>query len=191
MTTERVPVYGYDDYAAIDDGHRYQVLEGALIVTPSPSFRHQSLVLDLGALLRAHVRENRLGRVAIAPFDVILAEGRPGTILQPDILFVAAHRVQAFTSKGFEGAPDLVVEVLSPSNARLDTVGKLALYAKFGVPEVWFVPFEFERIEVLLRAVDGQYGDPQLYGRGQQLRSEALPGLELAIDTLFADVDES
>ena len=141
-----VKVLTYDDYVALPaDGKRYEILDGALFVTAAPSRNHQRVVLTLASSLDAHVRAHNLGEVDIAPFDVILSDPN---VVQPDIIFVATDRLPSFSSRGFEGAPTLAVEVLSPSTARVDRNTKLQIYARHGVPWYWIVDPESHAIDV-------------------------------------------
>ena len=135
----------YSDYAALpDDGRRYELHQGELSVTPSPGTRHQDAVLALGSLLREHVRSRRLGKVFVAPTDCILSDT---TVVQPDVLHIAADRLSIISERGIEGAPTLVVEVLSPSTARLDRDRKMKLYAEHSVPYYWIADPESRSIE--------------------------------------------
>ena len=179
----------YEDYAAIDDDRRYQVLEGELIVSPSPNRRHQRLVVRLTTALATYAEASGAGEVFVAPFDVVLRAERPATVLQPDVLFVAAARAEVVTAANVQGAPDLVVEVLSPSNARLDTVRKYKLYAAFGVREYWMLPLEFDRLEVVRLGDDGTFSRPLLHLPGDVLTSPLLPGFALPIAPLFEGLD--
>ena len=127
----------YSDYAALpDDGRRYELHRGELSVTPSPGVRHQRAIIPLGSRLYEHVRARGLGEVLVAPTDCILSNV---TVVQPDILYVATDRQAITSERGIEGAPTLVVEVLSPSTARLDRGRKMRLYAEHGVPYYWIV----------------------------------------------------
>ncbi|MFN8525082.1 MAG: Uma2 family endonuclease [Chloroflexota bacterium] len=128
----------YEDYVAMpDDGNRYEVLGGGeLFVSPSPSRRHQSAAGVLFTELLGFVDEHRLGVVLIAPFDVRLDETN---VVQPDILFVSRARRDIVQDNRIDGAPDLVVEVLSPSNAFHDLVRKREACARHGVPYLSFV----------------------------------------------------
>lgn len=181
---------GYADYAALDDGRRYQLIEGELVLSPSPSPRHQNVVGQLYMLLQAHVLPGRLGKVFFAPLDVVLRADAPGTVLQPDVLFISRDRKDILTEKNVQGAPDLAVEVLSPSNARLDTVRKLGLYARYGVRELWFVSNEFDQLQVMKLGSHGAYGQPSLYKRGDTLTTDLLPGFTLAVDDIFLLADD-
>src|SRR5574341_1226275 len=124
-------VLTYSDYAALpDDGRRYELHRGELSVPPSPGTRHQGAVIALGSRLYEHVRSRGLGRVFVAPTDCILSDV---TVVQPDVLYVATDRVPIISERGIEGAPTLVVEVISPSSSHIDRDRKLRLYAEHGV----------------------------------------------------------
>lgn len=138
-------VLTYSDYAALpDDGRRYELLQGELSVTPAPGTRHQRAIIALGSRLYEHVRVRGLGEVLVAPTDCILSDV---TVVQPDILYIATDRLSIISERAIEGAPTLVVEVLSPSSARLDRDRKLTLYAAHGVPYYWIVDPESRSIE--------------------------------------------
>jgi Uma2 family endonuclease len=140
----------YSDYAALpDDGRRYELHQGELSVTPSPGLRHQRAVIALGSRLYDHVRARGLGEVLVAPTDCILSNV---TVVQPDILYVATDRQAITSERGFEGAPTLVIEVLSPSTARLDRDRKMRLYAEHAVPYYWIVDPETRSIEAFALA---------------------------------------
>src|SRR5260221_9129763 len=128
--TERYPMT-YAEYCLLpDDGNRYQVLEGELIVSPAPRLLHQDIVLQLALLLSGHVKARNLGKVYVAPVDVILG---PTTVVQPDILFVRGEHMEIVTDQNIQGPPDLCVEVLSPGTESIDRERKKTLYARFGV----------------------------------------------------------
>lgn len=138
-TRDRPPagriVLTYEDYCALpDDGRRYEVIEGELVVTPSPRRAHQRFSRNLLVVLHAHVREHDLGEVFDAPFDVILENT---SIVVPDLLFVSRDRLSIVAERGVEGAPDLIVEILSSATARRDRVEKAQLYARHGVGHYW------------------------------------------------------
>ena len=179
----------YEDYAAIDDGRHYQVLDGELIMSPSPSTRHQFAGLEIATALHLYARAQG-GRAFIAPMDVVLRAERPAVILQPDVLYVRPERRAIVTKPNIQGPPDLVVEILSPSNARLDTVRKKALYARYAVPELWIVSDEQDQLEVYRLGPDGAYGRPELYLPGDRLESPLLPNFTLDVAAIFPPEDE-
>ena len=137
----------YRDYAALpDDGRRYELHCGELSVTPAPGTRHQRALIALGSRLYEHVRSQGLGEIHVAPTDSILSDV---TVVQPDVLFVATDRLPIISERGIEGAPTLVVEVLSPSTSRIDRDRKLTLYAEHGVPYYWIVDPVERTVEAL------------------------------------------
>lgn len=129
-----------------EDRNRYELIEGELFVAAAPNIEHQRKVGRLFIRLTRHVEQYDLGEVFIAPCDVVLDDS---TVLEPDIIFVSKARRSIVTPACIEGAPDLVVEVLSDSSRTIDRFVKRDRYAEFGVPEYWlFDPFE-PRLEVL------------------------------------------
>lgn len=135
----------YEDYCALpDDGKRYELLEGVLQVTPSPTTRHQRVSRQLEAIVLHHVEAHGLGEVFDAPIDVVLS---PSTVVQPDLVFVSRERGHIITEKNIAGAPDLVVEILSSSSAQLDRGVKAQLYARHGVRYYWLVDPDAETLE--------------------------------------------
>ncbi len=153
MAVQRADVsshsWSYEDYYALEDGARYEVLEGDLLQMPAPETSHQTASRDLGTSLWAHVRERNLGEVFWAPIDVVLSKH---TVLQPDVLFVSTEHADRIRRRGVFGAPDLVIEILSPSTALKDRNRKRELYEKHGVPELWLVDPAHRIIEVFGRA---------------------------------------
>ncbi len=173
----------YEGYAALpDDGRRHEVIGGRLVEVPSPSPQPQEFVGRLYVLLLGVLAAGRLGRVYLAPLDVRLG---PHDIVQPDLLVVLANRVQIVGPAFVDGAPDLLVEIVSPSTRARDEGAKLALFARAGVPEVWHVDPEAGTLAVLTLD-DGAYvAQP---GEERVARSAALPGLAVDLEALFADL---
>src|SRR5205809_6259518 len=121
----------YEDYCALpDDGLRYEIVDGMLFAEPSPRRAHQEAVGNLFAILLGYVRAHDLGKVYVAPFDVILD---PRTTVVPDLVFVVRDRLGIVAERGVEGAPDLLVEVLSPGTGRRERVREWNAYARLGV----------------------------------------------------------
>lgn len=131
-----------------DDGHRYELVDGALVVTPAPNVRHQTCVLALGMLLYSARGEGH--RVLIAPVDVRLS---PTTVVQPDVLVA---RQSDLTDTRLEGAPLLAVEVLSASTSRIDLGTKRLVFEAAGVPAYWLVDPDEPSLTVL-HLQDGRY----------------------------------
>src|SRR5438105_15804132 len=124
----------YEDYYNLQDEKRYEVIDGQLLMVPAPDTWHQDWLGNLYLLLRPFVKRHRLGRVFMAPVDVILDDEN---VVQPDLIFVSAARSAIIQKRGIFGAPDLVVEMISSSSVRRDRYEKSALYARFGVKEYW------------------------------------------------------
>ncbi len=169
----------YADYAALpDDGTRYQLVEGELFVNPSPTRWHQAVLSWLIETLRAHARRADLGTVYPAPLDVVLEDR---TVFQPDVLFVSHARRHVLRAANVVGAPDLCVEILSPSTASLDRVRKRELYARHGVLHYWIVDLDARAIEEYV--LDGTALTLRSRaGENETFRPAAFPGLELNLE---------
>ncbi len=174
----------WHDFEALpEDGRRYELHDGRLEVTPAPSERHQTVVLNLAALLRDWVRTRQLGKVLIAPFDVVLA---CDTIVEPDLVFFARDRLGLLDGRKANGAPDLAVEVFHHAGALKDTEIKRQLYARYGVREYWLVDLDLGRVTVLSLTPTG-YEQHQRAGQGERLTSSILPGFEVDWSELFRE----
>jgi Uma2 family endonuclease len=142
----------YEEFAKLpDDGNRYEIIAGELYVTPAPRTLHQKIVSELTIRLGEFVRQNVLGWVLPGPIDVLFAEG---DYLEPDLVFVRRERKGIITDRGLEAAPELVVEVLSPSTSGRDRGIKRERYAYFGVQEYWVADAERKQVEVYRMMVD-------------------------------------
>ena len=173
----------YEDYAKTSDDERYELLDGELVDVPTPNTSHQRTLLDLGTLFNIFVRGNDLGRVYVAPFDVVLSDTN---VVQPDVIFVSRERLGIITHANIQGAPDLVVEVRSPSTAQRDLTIKRRLYAEHGVKEYWMVDSEARTVTVLLLR-NGVFEEVGIYRKGQVLSSTTLSGFTLNLDEIFRD----
>jgi len=175
-------VLTYEDYAALPaDGRRYELHEGEVSVTPAPSPQHQETTGNLFALLHAHVRRQRIGKLFVAPIDCILSQT---TIVQPDLAYVDVPALSLISERGSEGPPTLVVEVLSPSSRAIDRGAKAQLYARYHVPHYWIVDPGLRTIDAY-QLTAGQY---QPSGRIHGAASAALPpfaDLALAPDAIW------
>lgn len=178
------PQFTYQDYRLLPEDKHYELVEGDLQVTPAPSFRHQAISMQLALPLAGFVQRNQLGHVVAAPTDVILSDVN---VVQPDILFIARDR-QAIIDPagGVRGAPDLVVEILSPGTAGRDRVLKRKLYGKYGVREYWVVDPDSRSIEVLTTGSSG-LETWQVFPAESELASPLLPGLSVSLGDVFAD----
>ena len=187
MTEVQIPVqekvrYTYKDYLELpDDGKRYQIIQGELFMAPAPSPYHQRISKKIEHIIDAFVEKNGLGEVLYAPCDVVLSER---DVVQPDILFIFRERYHIIGEHYIGGAPDLVVEILSPATRTLDREHKRRLYERHGVKEMWIVDPEMKEIEVL-RLVGERFVLHGRYGRDDLLESPLLEGLSFRVNEIF------
>jgi Uma2 family endonuclease len=174
--------YRYADLGTFPDDHlRREIIDGDLIVTPSPIVRHQKAVGNIFFRLESYSRRYG-GGAYVAPLDVYFADDN---VVEPDVLFVGQDRAGQIEKKFVRDAPDLVVEVSSPSTRRLELVRKRELYQRFGVPEYWYVDLEADRVEVY-RLSGGSYPPPELLYPGESLTSPNLEGFAISVDEALA-----
>ena len=182
-TTQPAVKFTYNDYQTAPADTRYELLDGDLLMVPAPNLKHQEVQGQLQIELGLFLRKQRLGRLFSAPCDVILSDN---DVVQPDLLFVSREREHLLSSnQNVRGAPDLVIEILSPSTAEKDRGYKRTLYAKHGVAEYWLVDPVAETIQIQ-RQRAGALAPTDIFGRGDTLRSPELPGLELKLDDIFS-----
>src|SRR3989338_6289578 len=167
----------YEDYLLLPEGTRYEIIEGELFMTPSPRTVHQRLIVKLFRIIDNFVRGKNLGEVFVAPYDVVLSKH---DIVQPDILFVSKENSHLITELNLQGAPDLVVEILSPSIEDRDSILKKKLYAAFGVKEYWIADPAKKSVKLFNLGKKG-YMDVET---GNILKSLLLKGLEIDISGL-------
>jgi len=175
----------HDDLVSLpDDGNRYEIINGELIVTPAPIARHQRVLLRLTRLLDSFLLEGGAGELFIGPLDIVLG---PNDVVEPDLLVIGSEQGRVMgTENSFVGPPVLVVEIISPSSQRTDLVKKIALYARSGVPEYWTV--DPQRRELMIRVLtNGTYVSAP--GAEGWMASETLPGLRISPSEIFADLD--
>ena len=168
----------YEDYCLLpNNGKRYEIIDGELFVTPSPLWRHQNVLTNLLYYLVDFVKKHDLGKVYPAPFDVVFSQY---DVVEPDILYVSKARASVTTEKNIQGAPDLVVEILSESTAKIDRTTKLKLYARYGVAEYWVVDPATCSAEIY-RPVPGGYELAAQLDSSQSLTSPLFPGFSLPL----------
>ena len=174
----------YDDYARLpNDGWKYEVIRGELRMSPTPSPRHQMTLGNLAFASHLFVREGKLGEIFLGPIDLILPHDL-GTPVQPDILFIRKSNLDIVKETHIDGVPDLVVEVLSPSNWVDDRRAKFTIYAEAGVAEYWIVDPKATTVEVY-RLVDERYELIEKYGTNDTVSSLVLHGFSIPIPEVF------
>ena len=171
--------YSYADYLQMPDEQRCEIIGGRLRMTPSPSGDHQTVLAQMLVVLWQFAMGTGLGKVICAPYDVVLSDH---DIVQPDILFVAKSHLDRYNGKGpLRGAPDLAIEILSPSTAQWDRVEKRELYARSGVQSYWLVDLETRSITVIALPGDAE----RIYRLGETLTDPVLPGFAMLVDELL------
>jgi Uma2 family endonuclease len=172
----------YADYLKIDDGQRYELIEGELFLTPSPGFWHQHIAANIESFLRNYVEKQNLGLVLDAPFDVVPTDN---VVLQPDVLYLSRERFGLLTENCLKGMPELVVEVLSPSSGKRDRLQKSRLYLRYGVKEYWVVDPAAQTIEIFSEGEKG-WLLAGAYGPEDLLTSPLLNGFEVPVAEIFS-----
>jgi Uma2 family endonuclease len=172
-----------DDYMSLEDDQRFEVLDGELLMVPSPNIYHQRAITNLGTMINAYTLENDLGVCFDAPFDVVLFED---TVVQPDFTFVQKERLAGlYDGHCISGAPDLLIEVLSPATESRDRHQKRKIYARAGVPWLLLVEPKAKLVEVLQLNDDANYVVVDTATGDDKLRVKLFPELELDLSKVW------
>lgn len=174
----------YDDYRTLpDDGKRYEIIRGKLIMAPAPILYHQIISGNLYKVLDSYVQKKSLGQVLYAPVDIVLSMT---DVVQPDLMFISDERSHIITEKNIVEAPDLIVEIASEGTKIRDRTTKKDLYKKYGVKEYWIVyPDEREAEQFVLQDEAFELND-ELTSSGK-LASKVIDGLIISTDQIFSD----
>ena len=184
VTAGTKPWPTYQDYLDIPGDDRYELINGEFILVSAPNRAHQMVSVKLVSCMDPFVENKELGWVFHAPFEVLLADEEGINIVQPDIIFVSKEREHIITPANIQGAPDLLVEILSPSTARRDRTTKRDLYARHGVGEYWIADPDAQTVFVMLLK-DGAFETVGEYSREDTLTSPTLSGFSVNLDTIF------
>ena len=183
--------FTYADYLGWPEEERWELIEGiAYDMTPAPSTRHQMILVEFLFQIRAALGDGPC-RVFVAPFDVRFPEGEDrsdsaiSTVVQPDLSVICDP--EKLDEAGCLGAPDLVVEILSPSTAFKDQTAKLLLYEKQGIREYWIVNPVHESVLVYCLGQDGNYGKPSEFRKDEKLPAQAVSLIVIELAAVFAD----
>ena len=169
------------DYLKRADDERYELLDGVLVKPPSPKEIHQYILGRLFLRLGTFIYGRNLGRVYCSPFDVVLSDT---DVVQPDLLFVSNSRESIVTAENVRGAPDLVVDILSPATSERDRTIKLDLYAQHGVREYWIVDPDDRKITVFLRG-ESRFEVVGICEVEESLHSPTLAEFSIALREIF------
>lgn len=171
-----------EDYRLMPEtGPRYQLIEGELFMSPAPNRFHQDISKNIEFMLMKYLEKNPIGKLYDAPFDVYLTQHN---VFQPDKLFVAHDRYFILTDTGAEGAPNLVVEILSPSTGHLDKQAKRKVYAAAGVDELWLVDPQTKSVEIYYLRQDPEH-PAAVYQENDFFESPCFPGLTIGVAEVF------
>ncbi len=174
--------FTYQDYLELpDDGQKYEVINGELVMTPAPQMIHQIISANIMDELRAFVKKKNLGLVLCAPVDVFFTEIN---VVQPDILFISTKNSGIMGEKYVSGAPDLLIEIISPASGYYDMVEKKDLYEQFGVKEYWVVDPKKKWVEIYMNE-DGKYKLLQRLENKGTLASKVLGEFQIPFATIF------
>ena len=185
MAVEPQRLYTYADLQAFpEDNLRREIIDGELFVTAAPRIRHQRVVMNLAGRLWQYAAQHG-GEVFPAPTDVFFSDT---SVVEPDVLFVRADHLDRLEERFVRSAPDLVIEISSPTTRKLELVRKRELYERFGVPEYWYVDLDADLIQVY-RLHEG-YDVARIVGRGDTIEAEPLPGLSLSVDEILGPPEE-
>jgi len=184
MATTVIQKVSYEEFQTLprDGSKRFELIEGEVFMTPSPNTRHQRAVAKLLRRLSDFTDEHDLGEVFIAPYDIVFSKW---TALEPDLLFIRKERSSIITDANVQGAPDLVIEILSPSNKAYDRKTKLRAYEKAGVPELWYLDPEEKTAEVLNLGSDRRYVVTAELSGNDAIVSSVLPGFSITLARIF------
>lgn len=178
--------FSYEDYKSLPESmeKRYELLDGEIKMVPAPTTKHQFVSRNVEFMLHGFVREHGLGYILDAPVDVVLGDGDDREVTQPDIIFVERKREAIIAETEIQGAPDLVVEVLSPGTEARDRGYKKQLYGRYGVREYWIVDPDAETVEVF-QTVATSFDLVLRCGIGDKLSSPLFQGLIIELGEVF------
>jgi Uma2 family endonuclease len=173
--------FTYDDYLLLPEGNLYEIIDGDLNMVPAPLPYHQRVLIRFVMHLEQYTETNNLGKIYAAPIDIILSDA---DIVQPDIVFISNENMHTIKDENVQGAPDLVVEILSPSSIKRDRELKMKLYSRFGVKEYWIADPDEHTVE------DYTFNNQvltlqQKYEKAESMKSVLLHDLQIPLSTVF------
>ena len=173
----------YSDYVQMTppDSGQYQLIQGELVTMTSPNTRHQRIIRLLTKSLETYLEKSPLGEIFLSPMDVVMGEGE---VYQPDILFILESNQKIIEDTKINGIPDMIVEVLSPSNAYYDLVVKKKIYEQCGVKEYWIVDPLQNTLDLYVLHNNKFQHKIQIEKKGK-IPSEIFPGLDLDLETIL------
>ena len=183
LTVEKKKKYTVDDYMQLEEGAPFQLINYDLIMSPSPLLVHQLILGEFYDILKSYIKEQGdQGLVVLPPMDISFDEGN---VYQPDLIYISKERIAEIAKERIEGAPDLVVEILSPSNAYYDLRLKKDVYEKYGVKEYIIIDPIAQNADLYVLK-DGLYYLHQKAAQTETLNSVLLPGFGIELGKLFS-----
>jgi len=174
--------FTYDDYRQLpDDGKRYEIIDGELYRATSPTSNHQRIAGNFFGAFFIYLKSHPIGEIFQTPLEVFFSSTN---IAQPDLMFISKSRLDIIKPTQIKGAPDLVIEVLSPTTEKRDRTVKLKMYAKFGVREYWMAKEKTATVEIF-RLQEGKLVLVARLGKTDELTSPLFPGLEIPLAEIF------
>jgi len=176
--------FSYEEYRALPEtGPHYQLVDGDLLMSPAPNFRHQDISSRIVLALTLHAQTHSLGKVLYSPLDVIFSDD---DVYQPDIVFISNARRSIIVPEGLRGTPDVCVEILSPSSRDLDLKTKRVMYARYGLPELWIVDPDTNTVQVF-RLQEEPHRPAQSFSAADTLNTKTFPNLALKLEKIFEE----
>src|SRR5690625_4470372 len=173
----------YDDYASLNDGNRYELVQGKLeLMSPSPSTIHQLILSELDDVISLNCKADYF--IFFAPIDVILSENE---VRQPDLVLVNRKRIDILSNRGIVGSPDLVVEILSPNSLKRDKVDKLNTYEHYDIPEYWIVDPHHGSLEQYLLN-DRRYELKNIFQDEDTIKSPTIPCVSFTMNQIMDSI---
>lgn len=196
VPTEAPTVHGppqgrwtYADWEQLpDDGNRYEIIDGVLYMTTAPSYFHQWIIQGLQEYIGIPVRRQKLGFAVAAPIGVLMPSCQP---VQPDFVVVLQSNAAIIYDRRIRGVPDVMIEVLSPSNAVFDEDVKFEAYARAGLHEYVIIDPRSRTFNQYLLKAPGMYGAPRTFSESDTAYLECLPGLPIPVAELFAGAPDT
>ena len=173
--------YTYEDYSKLPEGAPYQLIGGKLVMTPAPIPYHQEVSAKLEFKIYEYIQKNKLGKMYHSPIDVYFEETE---VYQPDIIFISKKRLDIVKENKIEGAPDLVIEILSPTTAYYDLKHKKFIYGKHGVKEYWVVDIIDKTVDIYENRGNEFILIESVKGDGK-IKSKVISGFELELSEIF------
>ena len=173
-------VWTYGDNLALSEDTVFEIIDGKAFISPAPELLHQRWARKIFLAVERHIEAHHLGEVFFAPVDVVLDEKN---VVQPDLVYVSIAKASILERRGIMGAPDLVVEIISPTSLRRDRYDKRELYARFGVKEFWLADLANRSIEIL-SLQKGAYQLLSCATNAGKIHSDILSGFELDLAVL-------